>query len=186
MGTLHMSSSSQKTTPKDYEHLTWIGSVFGVHGVRGALKVKPHTDTPRYYLKVQKLFLEVAQNLTPLTVHTFRMHQGCWLIGAQEIPSRTEAELLRRSRILIEDSLLRPLDKEEVFWHQLIGCDVEDENGKHLGKVTSIMETGANDVYTVSSKDHEFLLPNTKEIIKMMDMENKRICIDPIPGLIEE
>ena len=52
--------------------------------------------------------------------------------------------------------------------------------GKILGKLDDIFQTGANDVYQVG----EILLPSTKEVIKQIDTENKKIIVHLIKGLI--
>ena len=86
--------------------------------------------------------------------------------------------------MLLPDDKLRPLESNEVFTHEIIGCQVEDQKGRILGKITDILETGANNVYEVSDGSSVFLVPDVPHVVLEMNVETKRMVIDPLPGLI--
>lgn len=86
---------------------------------------------------------------------------------------------------MLPDEQLKPLETGEFFVHQLIGCRVEDKNGRFLGKVTDFMETGANNVYEVHNGENEFLIPDVPHVVLELDLEKQCMVIDPLPGLIE-
>ena len=67
----------------------------------------------------------------------------------------------------------------------LIGLEVYTDEGKLLGKVDDIFNTGSNDVYVVKNElGKQILLPGIPEVLKKVDLENKRITVHLIPGLI--
>ena len=174
------------TSPRDYEDLTWIGTVANVHGIQGELKIYPLTDTPEYYLETKQFLIEKAEELIPFEVEQLRLHKNQWIVKFVSIDDRDQAESYRNYRVLIEDAQLRPLEEDEFFLHDLIGCRLEDLQGVVLGEVKDVLQTGANDVYSVRREHHEFLVPVIPEIVKEVDLDHKVIRIDPIPGLIEE
>ena len=169
----------------DYEDFTWIGTIVNVHGIQGELKIQPYTDTPQYYLGVKCLFMEEAEKLRPYQVEKIRLHKSQWIVKFTQIGQREQAELFCRHRVFLEDSQLRPLDVGEFFVHDLIGCRVVDLAGIFLGEVSHVMQTGANDVYRVARETHEFLVPAVPHIVRKVDLVDKIIQIDPIPGLMD-
>ena len=169
----------------DYDDLTWFATIVGAHGIKGAVRVKFFTKTPEYYLSVKLFFLENAGQLLPLKVSRILPSKKGWIILFEEIESRNAAENIKGCRLLLPDEQLKPLESDEFFVHQLIGCRVEDQNGRFLGEVVDFLETGANNVYEVHNGESEFLIPDVPHVVLELDLEKQLIVIDPLPGLIE-
>jgi len=168
----------------DYEEFTWIATIVGVRGVIGELRVKYFTNSPEYYLNTKLFFLEYQNKLLPKCVRSFKTVKKGWLIVFEGIESRNDAEKIKGCRLLIPDKQLKPLEKNEFFVHQLIGCRVEDKSGCFLGNVTDYLETGANNVFEVQNEKNEFLVPDVPHVVMELNIKRKRIIIDRIPGLI--
>lgn len=113
----------------DYDDLTWFATIVGAHGIKGAVRVKFFTETPEYYLSVKLFFLENARQLLPIKVSRILPAKKGWIIFFEEIDSRNAAEKIKGCRLLLPDEQLKPLESDEFFIHQLIGCRVEDQNG---------------------------------------------------------
>ncbi len=171
---------------RDYDDFTWIGTITNAHGIQGDLKIYSLTDTPEYYLDTKQFFIEKADELVPFEVEKLRFYKNQWIVKLVSIDDRDQAESYRQYRVLLKDSQLRPLEEGEYFLHDLIGCQVEDLEGVVLGTVIDVLQTGANDVYTVAGEHREFLIPAIPQIVKEVVLKHKVIRIDPIPGLIEE
>jgi len=171
---------------RDYDELTWLGTVIGAHGLRGELKVAPLTDDPEYYLDLEGVFLEKEETLHYHEIESFVWRHHHWLLALQGLEDRTAAESFKRARLLIPDDALKPLAEGEFFQYQLYGCDVFDLTGARLGVLKGILETGANDVYEVQTETGEFLVPAIPEIVKEVNVHERRVVIDPIPGLLGE
>jgi hypothetical protein len=69
------------------------------------------------------------------------------------------------------------------FQHDIIGLEVVTDSGEALGRVATILETGANDVYVVKGERGELLLPAIEDVIKQVDVRGGRLVIDLLPGL---
>ena len=169
----------------DYDGHTWIATIVGAHGIKGAVRARYVTDTPDYYLKEKVLFLEQAGSLSALNIIRINQSKNFWLILFKEINSRNDAEVLSGCRLLLPDDQLKPLGSNEVFVHQIIGCRVEDQNGQILGEITDFLETGANNVYEVSNGISVFLIPDVPHVVLELNVETQRMVIDPLPGLID-
>ncbi len=168
----------------DYEEFTWIATIIGVRGVRGEVRVKYFTNYPEFYLNTKLFYIETKKKLFPIKVLRFKSVKKGWIIFFEGIETREAAEKIKGNRLLLPDKKLKPLEKNEYFIHQMIGCSVEDRNGFVLGKVTNFLETAANNVFEVRNGEKEFLIPDVPHIVLELDIEKQRMIINPIPGLI--
>jgi 16S rRNA processing protein RimM len=92
---------------------------------------------------------------------------------------------LRNQLLYISRKSAPKLSDGEFYQYQLLNLAVEDESGRSLGKITGIIETGANDVYEVTDEGgHEFLLPAIAEVILNVDLDQKTMRVHLLPGLI--
>ena len=107
------------------------------------------------------------------------------LIKFKDINTVEQAELLRNSYIEIDREQAIPLKEGEYFIADLIGLDVYTDEDKLIGKVDDIYNTGANDIYVVKDElGKQTLLPGVKDVIKKVDLNEGKIFVHLIPGLI--
>ena len=165
----------------DYPEHTQIAYVSRVHGVRGSVKLTLMTDYPEYYMNCQSFVMEFHHELQTFQIESICFHQNQWLTKFQGIESRDQAEELRGNRIFLEDSKLKPLAENEVFYHQLIGCDVKTMEDVLVGQLIDILETGANDVYVIKNGEKEILIPATPEVVRSKNMQERIVFIQPLP-----
>jgi 16S rRNA processing protein RimM len=94
------------------------------------------------------------------------------------VNDRDEARVLVGADIAVDRCQLPALAKDEYYWNDLVGFDVVTQNGASLGRVTGLMETGANDVLVVSG-DRERLVPFIRNrVVLEVDAEARRIEVD--------
>ena len=80
----------------------------------------------------------------------------------------------------------QPLQDGEYYWHQLVGCRVESREGRVVGTVREIWETGAHDVLVVESVDgSQQLISTARELVPEIDLEAGRIVVASLPGLLD-
>ena len=78
------------------------------------------------------------------------------------------------------------LEENEYYFHEIIGCEVFDENNESLGEIVEILTPGANDVWVIKSKNgKEILIPYIEDVVKNVDIPNKIINIEVMEGLID-
>ena len=160
-----------------------IGQITKPHGVRGELRVKPHTDEPERFTWLEQVYVgETARSL--MLVEKARVHQGMILLKFTAVNDRTAAEALRGEWLMVPEDEALPLEEGEYYLFQLEGLSVFTDDGEDLGVLTSIIETGANHVFVVQGAQGELLLPDIDEVVQEIDFENGRMLVTLLPGLI--
>ena len=120
---------------------------------------------------------------TKYTISAVRTHKKALLVTIDGINTRNQAEALRGKLFEVPEGDLPHLDEDQYFRFDIVGINVVDENGKSLGQVQEVLETGANDVYIVRDEESELLIPAIDSVVKEIDTEARRMVVDVIPGL---
>jgi 16S rRNA processing protein RimM len=102
------------------------------------------------------------------------------------VEDRNAAEALRGSLILVDPGVLEPLGDDEFYWHELVGCRVQTEADEEIGVVRELWNTGSHDVLVVAGARGQVLVPTAREIMKHVDLAERRIVIEVLPGLLDE
>ncbi len=171
----------------DSQELIKVGKIVGTHGYKGIVKVQLLTDFPERFKNLQKVKLCMGKNILELAIESCTAHKGQLLIKFQGIESIEEADKYRNAFLNVYTEELYPLPDGSYYHFQLIGMKVEDLEKGYLGHLTEILETGANDVYVIQSEVYgEILIPVIKEVIREVDVTNKRMQIKLLPGLLGE
>jgi 16S rRNA processing protein RimM len=119
-------------------------------------------------------------------VERARADQEHWILKLNGINSRNDVELLRGELLEAADNDVQRDDDESYFVHELIGLRVVTAGGEELGRITEVLQTGANDVYVVTGERGEILVPAIAEVIEAIDVSGGVISITPLPGLLDE
>lgn len=119
------------------------------------------------------------------TVTAARLDREAWLLTLDLIHNREEGEALRGSLIEAPDEVVRRVDDESYFLHELIGLEVVTDTGERLGKVTDVLQPGANDVYVVQGPRGELLIPAIADVVQAIDVSGGEIRITPLAGLLD-
>lgn len=172
--------------------LEWlnVGKIVNTHGVRGEVRVVSKTDfREERYKKGSVLYIFKQGQKEPLkvTVAAHRQHKQFDLLTFEEINSLNEAELLKESILKVEKEHLGSLDEGEFYFHQIIGCEVYDEEDKLIGQIKEILTPGANDVWVIGRKGKkDALIPYIPSVVKNIDISSKTVHIEVMEGLIDE
>lgn len=157
-----------------------VGTIVGVHGVNGELKLRLATDDPEHLTAVKRVY--VGDEPRPRRLLGVRFHGGNALIRLPGISTRDQGEQLRGQTVRIAGSDARPPAPGEFFLYQLIGLEAVDEAGAPLGRVTDLLETGANDVFVVTPTDGgpDILLPNVSDVVLDIRPDEGRMTVRPL------
>lgn len=160
-----------------------VGRVLKPHGVRGEVRVEPLTNDPARFKQLTHVYVG-ERDPRRVTVDSVRFHQGWVLLRLGGYPTRTEAELLRDELLQVTEAEAVPLEEGEYYLYQLEGLAVYTEEGAHLGRLTNVLETGANNVFVVQGPAGELLIPDIPDVVRDVDIEGGRLVIRPLPGLL--
>jgi len=163
-----------------------IGYISKPQGIRGEVKVEPVTPNPKRFNRLKKVHLQLQDKPRTYSIEKIRVSGRFVYIKFSGINSRDDADLLRNAEVLIEEKDLIQPAQNEYFIHDLIGCQVVSENNDEIGVLSDVIQMSSNDVYLVrSSNGDELLLPATREVIKIVDIKQKRIIIHVLEGLLD-
>ncbi len=141
------------------------------------------TDYPERLLAADILYM--GGNYTPYQVIRIRKHSAGMLVQLEGISDRSQAELLRKTSVFIHIDEAIPLEEGEYYLYQIEGIQVVTDDGTELGHLTDFIETGANDVYVVTSDEgHEILLPAIPEVILDVNIEEHVMTVHLLEGLM--
>jgi len=157
-----------------------IGQVVAPWGIKGKLKVAVITDFPQCFVPHSQIYV----NRQPMTIVSTEWHKGRAIIKLDTIDSIEQAEKLRGQAVEIPRSQVQPLPEGQYYHFQLIGLEVWTSQGELLGNITQILTAESNDNYVVSGAKGEILIPAIEDVVKCVDLDNGRITIEAINGLL--
>ena len=166
------------------EDLLKVGVITTTHGVRGEVKVYPTTD-PERFLDLDYVILDTGREQKRLDVKNVRFFKNLVIMKFKGIDNINDVEPWRQKELWVPREEAQELEEDEYYIADLIGMDVILEDGSAFGTIRDVMETGANDVYVVEDKDgQEILLPAIHDCILDVDVENNRMTIHLMKGLL--
>ena len=164
-----------------------VGKIVNTHSLKGEVKVISSTDfEEERFKKGSKLLITRGNQLIrAVVVQSYRNHKNFLLVKFEGIDSVEEAEKLKNLQIKIDSDEVGELEENEFYFHQIIGCEVFDENDRNLGEIIDILTPGANDVWVIKGEEgKEILIPYIEDVVKQIDITNKKVNIEVMEGLI--
>lgn len=168
-----------------------IGQIVAPQGLAGAVRVYPESDFPARFLEPGPRWLKTHPDGVPipvtLTEGRFLHRPGLYVLTFAEYQSRTEAENLRGSQLVVPASDRPPLEPNEIHLMDLIGLDVViPPDPEVIGTVVGLINAG-NDLLEIRlhrPQSPMVLVPLVREIVPRIDLEQRRIELTPPTGLI--
>lgn len=136
------------------------------------------TDFPERLIEGKMVYC--GSEHTAHTIRSLRTHNEGALIGFEGLETPESVRSLTNQTVFVRSDELPALPEGEYYHHQLLGLTVVDQDGKSLGVLVEILQTGANDVYVVKHADgSELLLPAIDEVILSIDLSRSVIQVKP-------
>jgi 16S rRNA processing protein RimM len=163
-----------------------VGFLRRPHGIRGELIMDIHTDFPERLRAGTKVFL--GEEHRPAKLASARPHGTSLLVAFQGLGSTPEeVGRLRNTGVYVTTADRPPLPDGKVYQHQVLGLRVVTDEGRELGQLVDIFETGANNVYVVkTAEDKEILLPVIPDVVLGIDLEKGEIKVHLLDGLVSD
>lgn len=168
------------------EELLQVGVITSTHGVRGEVKVFPTTDDPERFKTLKHVLLDTGREKKTLEIQGVKFFKQFVILKFKGLDNINDIEKYRQKSLYVTRKNAVRLQRDEYFIADLIGLKVQDEDGKELGTVKDVIETGANDVYEVEMADGKsLLLPAIKQCILNVDVENGTMQVHVLEGLLD-
>jgi 16S rRNA processing protein RimM len=162
-----------------------IGKVVGTHGIKGTNKFKSYAESLSVFKPGRCLLVCDNRNREKkVEVNWVKSHTRTPLIAFKGVTDRDGAEAMIGADMFIPETELPEPDEDTYYWFELIGLEVYTTEEDYLGRITSIFETGSNDVYVVKDKKQEVLIPAIESVVIDIDIEHKRMRVDLPEGLL--
>lgn len=165
-----------------------VGKIVNTHGIKGEVRVISQTDFPeeRYELGSElAVFMPKSKQPVRVIVTSHRRHKNFDLLTFEGYPTINDVEKFRDGILKVSEKELTELEEHEFYYHEIIGCRVVTAAGESIGTVTEIIETGANDVWTVLPEEGKpHYIPYIEDVVREVNIEDKVITIELMEGLL--
>ena len=174
-----------------------VGKIAKAHGIRGEVKVYPYSRDPEALAAYGVVYLgpvvdddalaldEVPSSFQRFEVVRCRTQGKFAIVALAGMDNRNEAEACAGLELWVDEALLPPAGEDEFYWHEVVGMRAVTGEGRDLGLVRRLFETGAHDVLVIGDERREYLVPARQEFIERIDLHEKVLVVRPLPGLLE-
>lgn len=168
------------------EDLLRVGVITSTHGIAGEVKVYPTTDDPMRFKDLKECILKSSREMLNLHVAGVKFQKNLVILKFKEFNNINEVEKYRQAELYVTRENAVKLEEGEYFICDLIGLKVIDEFGKTIGELTDVIQTGANDVYEVTTPERKkYLFPVIKECILNVDLDEGIVTVHIMKGLLD-
>lgn len=162
-----------------------IGQIVNTFGIKGMVKVKPFTDDITRFDRLDKVYVESNKIKKQYEIEEVKYHKDLVLIKFKGIDKVEDAEFLRNCYLKVDRKDEPELEEGTYYIVDLLGLDVYSDEGNLLGKLDDIYNYGSSDIYVVKDElGKQLLLPAISDVIKEINLEQKKIVVHILPGLI--
>lgn len=168
-----------------------IGKLVNTHALQGEMRVIASTDFPEQRFKIgNKLAVfDHDVKLAELEVDASRKHKNFIILHFKGLHNINDVEQYKGKILKIAESQKEKdeLGENEYYYYQIIGLGVYTVEGEYLGKIREITALGPNDVWAIQRPNggKEILIPYIADVVKEIDLENEKVIIEVMEGLID-
>lgn len=167
------------------EQLIEIGKIVNTYGIKGFLKVVPYTDNISRFEDLKSIYIETKNSLKTVIIEDVKYSKNLVLLKIKGIDDINIAEVYKNCSIKIDRKDAVKLPENSYFIIDLIGLNVYTDDNENLGNIVDVYSTKANDIYVVKNEiGKQILLPAISKVIKNVDINNKKMIVHLIDGLI--
>lgn len=159
-----------------------IGKIVNAVGLKGEVKVYNYSDYKERFQEIDTVFVEDEK----YAILNTRYMKDVAILKLEGVEDRNGAEALKDKDLYITEDMLRVLPDDTYYIKDLIGLEVIDEKGGNLGVVTDVFKNAAQDLYEIELENKKkILLPAVEEFVLDINMDNKKMTVRLIEGLLD-
>ena len=171
---------------ENMEQFLRVGVISSTHGIRGEVKLYPTTDDPERFLDLDEVILDTGREHKILEIEGVKFFKNQVILKFKGYDNINDIEKYLKKDLLVDREHAVELGENENFIADLIDMEVVTDEGKVLGTLTDVIETGANDVYAVKTPEgKEILLPAIRDCILDVNVDEKRMTVHVMEGLLD-
>ena len=164
------------------DNMIEVGIAVNTHGLKGEVKIVPWLDFPEMFEIVDVAYTKGKEKLT---VENIRYQKSNVIVKFKEIDTVEKAERIKTNVLYVDREVFDDLPEGTYLIADIIGLSVT-EGETDYGKVTDVIQTGSNDVYTVEAKGKPTIyVPALKSVIREINIDEGYILVDIPEGLLD-
>lgn len=161
-----------------------IGQIVNTQGLKGEVRVYPLTDDINRFDELKYFYL--GKELDKYEVERVRYKGNMVIMKIKGIDIIESAEKLKNKYIYVSREETRELEEGEFFIADIIGMEVFTVDNNYVGVLSEVLQYAANDVYVIKNdEDKEFLIPATMKFVPSIDINERKMIVNPIKGMID-
>jgi 16S rRNA processing protein RimM len=154
-----------------------MGRISAPFGLNGWVKVQPFTEQTDGLIQYPEWWLSCADGWDGLKIEETAIHGDVLLVKFAGVQDRDRAATFKGREVAIPREQMPAAQEGEYYWSDLVGLDVENTQGRLLGRVERLFESGASPVLVVVG-ERERLLPYVENVVKGVDLDAKKLLVD--------
>lgn len=168
------------------QDLLQVGVISSTHGIAGEVKVFPTTDDITRFDYLKEVILDTGKEKLEFTVSGVKYFKNMVILKFKGIDNINDIEKYRGCSLWVTRENAVELKEDEYFICDLIGLNVITDEGEELGELVDVIQTGANDVYAVRTKEgREVLLPAIEQCVLNVNIEENTMTVHVMEGLLD-
>ncbi|MDE6024339.1 MAG: ribosome maturation factor RimM [Lachnospiraceae bacterium] len=168
------------------EDIFRIGVITRPHGLKGEVKVYPTTDDVNRFKSLKKCFIRTKKADIHVEKKSCKFFKNMVILSFKEFDNINDVEVFKNCDLYVTREEAVPLEEDEYYISDVIGAEVYNENGKRLGEIKDVIQTGANDVFVVRMEDEkELLLPVINDCILEINSDEKKVVARLMKGMLD-
>jgi 16S rRNA processing protein RimM len=173
----------------NWDAMAVVGRIARAHGIRGQVIVNLDTDFPdKRFRPGAQLFTKRGASpgdIVPLVLTTVRFQSGRPVVGVEGVETMNDAEALAGLELRVPVEELEPLPEGTFYHHDLVGCQVVTGGGDAVGTVEGVEGSVGGSRLVVAGAKGEILIPLASDICRTIDIQGRKIVIEPPEGLLD-
>jgi len=146
--------------------------------VKGDLHFRPHNPSSRAFDHVRQVQIVRDGAGRNYDVTLMRPINDGYIIHLAGVDGRDAAATLTLGEVRVPRATLPPLAPGEYFVEDIVGCAVENHDGRPLGVVRGTLWNGAQDVATIDGPDgRERLIPLVPDFVLNVDAPARKMQV---------
>ncbi|WP_270370181.1 ribosome maturation factor RimM [Aerococcus urinaeequi] len=169
-----------------------VGKIVNTQALRGEVRVMATTDFPeeRFKIGATLAIFNGDKLVETVEVDGHRLHKNFNLLHFKGKDNINDVEKFKGFDLKVAGTEREAdeLDENEFYYDDIIGLEVYTTDETYLGKVREITSLPSNDVWAIQrpNKGKDILIPYIEDIVLEIDLDDNRVVIDPMDGLIDD
>lgn len=162
-----------------------LGYISKPHGLKGDVSIIIDADYPENYQKLESVFIEQDKQLVPFFIKSIKLSGNKGVLSLEESTSIETAQTLKGGKLYLPLEFLPELEKDQFYFHEIIGYTINDEQAGVLGTVMTIYDAGPQDIIAFEHLGKEILLPINDQTILRVDKAGQILHVSIPDGLLD-